>query len=66
LVKLALRRRDMTGAQQALSQIMAALQAAQQAGLGALAAELQKTLAGAGARVEAASKAAPAPRRGEI
>ncbi|KQU55032.1 hypothetical protein ASG72_05420 [Bosea sp. Leaf344] len=65
-VKLALRLRDAGGAQQALTQIVSAVQAAQEAGLAALSADLQKTLASAGAMVEAASRAPPPARRREF
>ena len=65
-VKLALRQRDASGTQQALTQILGAVQAGQAAGLNALSAELQKTLATAGALVEAANQAPPTKRRREF
>jgi tetratricopeptide (TPR) repeat protein len=65
-IKLALRQRDASGTQQALTQILAAVQAVQAAGLNALSAELQKTLANAGALVETANQAPPTKRRREF
>lgn len=64
--KLAVRQRDIGAAQQALTQILGAVQAVQAAGLTSLLGDLQKTLASAGALVEATSKAAPVARRREL